>query len=141
MVPPACCTLQVLYFTANHKPTILENSTAVTVGRVTLPRQGRGRNRESNSGVFAGTRPALALLEQLAAAVANREPVLLVGETGVGKTAAVQHLARLTGELEVACLLREVHQEKCRCSALYGCFKGTLTGYLYSSRFLIVHDI
>ncbi|CAN7984019.1 unnamed protein product, partial [Ixodes pacificus] len=47
--------------------------------------------------VFAGTRPALALLEQLAAAVANREPVLLVGETGVGKTAAVQHLAGLTG--------------------------------------------
>ncbi|CAN8018551.1 unnamed protein product [Ixodes persulcatus] len=88
---------QVLYFTANHKPTILENSTAVTVGRVTLPRRGRGRDRESNSGVFAGTRPALALLEQLAAAVANREPVLLVGETGVGKTAAVQHLARLTG--------------------------------------------
>lgn len=33
------------------------------------------------------------LLEGVAAAVARAEPVLLVGETGTGKTAIVQHLA------------------------------------------------
>lgn len=33
------------------------------------------------------------LLEAAAAAVAQSEPLLLVGETGTGKTALVQHLA------------------------------------------------
>lgn len=33
------------------------------------------------------------LLEGVAAAVAQSEPVLLVGETGTGKTAIAQHLA------------------------------------------------
>jgi midasin len=33
------------------------------------------------------------MLERVAAAVLNKEPLLLVGETGVGKTTAVQHLA------------------------------------------------
>ncbi|KAF2862321.1 P-loop containing nucleoside triphosphate hydrolase protein [Piedraia hortae CBS 480.64] len=37
-------------------------------------------------------------LERVAAAVVNREPMLLVGETGVGKTSAVQYLARLLGK-------------------------------------------
>lgn len=42
---------------------------------------------------FAETGHALRLLEGVAAAVARAEPVLLVGETGTGKTAIVQHLA------------------------------------------------
>jgi midasin len=46
---------------------------------------------------FAPTGHALRLLERLAAAAAAGEAVLLVGETGTGKTAAVQELARLTG--------------------------------------------
>jgi midasin len=37
------------------------------------------------------------LLEGVAAAVARSEPVLLVGETGTGKTAIVQHLAEQVG--------------------------------------------
>lgn len=47
---------------------------------------------------FAATRPAAVLLEQLAVCVAKGEPILLVGETGTGKTSTVQHLARVTGE-------------------------------------------
>ncbi|CAL8083642.1 unnamed protein product [Calicophoron daubneyi] len=46
---------------------------------------------------FASTRLALTLLERLAVAVAHHEPVLLVGETGTGKTSAVQRLAYLCG--------------------------------------------
>ncbi|KAL7420043.1 AAA ATPase midasin [Cryptotrichosporon argae] len=46
---------------------------------------------------FALTRPSLVLLERIAAAVTMAEPTLLVGETGTGKTTAVQHLAMLSG--------------------------------------------
>lgn len=48
---------------------------------------------------FAATRPSSMLLEQLAVCVTKGEPVLLVGETGTGKTSTVQYLAGLTGEL------------------------------------------
>ena len=37
------------------------------------------------------------ILERVAAAVQMTEPVLLVGETGTGKTALVQQLAKVTG--------------------------------------------
>ena len=50
---------------------------------------------------FAATRPSAVLLEQLAVCVDKGEPVLLVGETGTGKTSTVQHLARVTGEPQV----------------------------------------
>lgn len=53
-------------------------------------------NRDSQT--FAATRPSAVLLEQLAVCVAKGEPVLLVGETGTGKTSTVQHLTRVTGE-------------------------------------------
>jgi midasin len=42
------------------------------------------------------------MLERVAAAVVNHEPLLLVGETGVGKTTAVQHLASSLGKKLVA---------------------------------------
>jgi midasin len=44
---------------------------------------------------FAPTRAALKTMEQIAAAVQIAEPVLLVGETGIGKTAVIQQLASL----------------------------------------------
>jgi len=42
-------------------------------------------------------RHSAVLLEGVARAVESGEPVLLVGETGVGKTASVQFLAQQTG--------------------------------------------
>lgn len=54
-------------------------------------------NRDNQT--FAATRPSAVLLEQLSVCVTKGEPVLLVGETGTGKTSTVQHLARVTGEL------------------------------------------
>ncbi|KAJ5907726.1 Midasin [Penicillium taxi] len=44
---------------------------------------------------FASTRSALAIMEQVAASVQMAEPVLLVGETGIGKTTVIQQLATL----------------------------------------------
>lgn len=50
---------------------------------------------------LALTRPTCNLLEKLAVCVHMSEPALLVGETGCGKTAAVQFLARHTGRLNL----------------------------------------
>jgi midasin len=44
-------------------------------------------------GSFARTGAAMRAMEAVAVAVALREPVLLVGETGTGKTTLVQQLA------------------------------------------------
>ncbi|EAU37909.1 conserved hypothetical protein [Aspergillus terreus NIH2624] len=49
----------------------------------------------SDSSRFASTRAALKLMEEVAAAVQMAEPVLLVGETGIGKTTVIQQLATL----------------------------------------------
>lgn len=38
------------------------------------------------------------LMERLALAISENEPVLLVGETGTGKTTVIQELARMTGK-------------------------------------------
>ena len=47
--------------------------------------------------VYSLTRHSAVLLECVGRAVERGEPVLLVGETGVGKTASVQFLADQTG--------------------------------------------
>ena len=44
---------------------------------------------------FAYTRQTSCLLESIAGCVLNDEPVLLVGETGTGKTSTVQYLAHV----------------------------------------------
>ena len=56
------------------------------------------RSRQSAAS-FAFTRQSVALLEQVAVCVAKNEPVLLVGETGTGKTSCVQFLSQQMGEL------------------------------------------
>ena len=68
----------------------------VKVGRTTVPRKSAGEN--VNRRPFYLTRQASRLLEFLATAISNREPILLVGETGVGKTSAVQFLCDLLGK-------------------------------------------
>ena len=48
---------------------------------------------------FSFTRQSSALLERVAVCVSNSEPVLLVGETGTGKTSSVQYLAEQLGKI------------------------------------------
>ncbi|XP_034060418.1 LOW QUALITY PROTEIN: midasin [Gymnodraco acuticeps] len=86
------------HFCQMYQPGISVSEVGVSVGRVTLCRkQTEAVQLSVDSQTFAATRPSAVLLEQLAVCVAKGEPVLLVGETGTGKTSTVQHLTRVTG--------------------------------------------
>ncbi|KAI7161272.1 midasin [Hortaea werneckii] len=71
------------------------DNTRINVGRYSLPRAQQQKLAPSS---FSTNPHTSRMLERVAAAVINREPLLLVGETGVGKTTAVQHLARHLGK-------------------------------------------
>lgn len=47
---------------------------------------------------FVNIRSSLCALEKIACSVRHNEPVLLVGETGTGKTTLVQNLATMLGQ-------------------------------------------
>ena len=56
-------------------------------GRVAMPRISQETSQTSTSFVY--TNSTVRLLEQICAGIVGRETVLLVGETGTGKTTAV----------------------------------------------------
>lgn len=100
------------------KPTVTLTSDDISVGRVSLSRNSKEDyavekrlkvSDESDDGIsqdlslrksapptFSFTRIASCILERIAVAVDQNEPVLLVGETGVGKTSSIQYLAYQT---------------------------------------------
>ncbi|XP_061609171.1 midasin isoform X3 [Phyllopteryx taeniolatus] len=89
---------KVQHFCQMYQPAISLTEYEASVGRVTLVRkQTETVHLSIDHQTFAATRPAAVLLERLAVCIAKQEPVLLVGETGTGKTTTVQHLARVTG--------------------------------------------
>ncbi|XP_048350337.1 midasin isoform X2 [Sphaerodactylus townsendi] len=89
---------QAEYYCQLYKPEIIIGEEEVTVGRVKLLRnQTHTLLMKREKQIFAPTRPSSVLIEQLAVCVDKGEPVLLVSETGTGKTAAVQYLAHITG--------------------------------------------
>lgn len=92
--------------------------TRVRIGRVELPRLA-SRDAAPISKRFALTRPSRALLERLAVSAALSEPVLMVGETGTGKTTVVQHLASMLGRPLVALNLSQQTES----ADLLGAFK------------------
>ena len=88
---------KIEFFFRSYKPKVHTSPLSLTVGRITLK-----RNTHDNKPVhlshktlpkYAHTRHSLVLLEKVAACIRNNEPVLLVGETGTGKTSTVQYLA------------------------------------------------
>ncbi|XP_058163130.1 midasin isoform X2 [Dasypus novemcinctus] len=86
------------FFCQLYKPEIVINEIDVQVGRVRLLRkQSQAVHIQREKLTFAATRPSSVLIEQLAVCVSKGEPVLLVGETGTGKTSTVQYLAHITG--------------------------------------------
>jgi len=99
MSNPCVIAVKVNYYCSQYQPSPPTCNAAgvMSVGRATLQRKQSplpSLHRQPTS-QFAFTRPATALLERIAVAIGNNEPLLLVGETGTGKTSAVQYLAEL----------------------------------------------
>nr|XP_031828776.1 midasin [Nomia melanderi]XP_031828783.1 midasin [Nomia melanderi] len=86
------------YFCNVHKPSVNIYKQSLTVGRAKLDIKRSESVKLANKGSnFSYTRPSVCLLERIASCVAQKEPVLLVGETGTGKTSCIQYLAQITG--------------------------------------------
>ncbi|XP_078040889.1 midasin [Augochlora pura] len=86
------------YFCNMHKPSVDFQKKILTVGRVKLEIKKSERVKLAvKSSNFSFTRPSVCLLERIMSCVAQKEPVLLVGETGTGKTSCIQYLAQITG--------------------------------------------
>ncbi|XP_024535665.1 midasin [Selaginella moellendorffii] len=83
---------RVEYYSQLFKPLCQELRSALQIGRVVLPLQSRAAKGSYNT-VFADTAQTMRLLERIARCVEQNEAVLLVGETGTGKTTLVQRLA------------------------------------------------
>lgn len=85
---------------SDRLPAYSDESNFVTIGRevcpkITLPSRQRPGSLAGKRSPFATTKISLRTMEQVAAALQVSEPMLLVGETGIGKTAVVQQLATL----------------------------------------------
>jgi midasin len=88
---------RALHYDSLHRPATSTADGQLRIGRVSLQVHRAAPPPLTSSGGYALTSHACRQLERLAAAVGCCEPVLLVGETGAGKTAAVQALARSVG--------------------------------------------
>ncbi|KAF1758175.1 hypothetical protein GCK72_014633 [Caenorhabditis remanei] len=78
-----------------RQPEVKYDEQVVAVGRASLPRKmsmiKTGKHR------LGHTRDVVQLMERIVVCVSHNEPLLLVGETGVGKTSVVQAVADLIG--------------------------------------------
>ncbi|CAO4374597.1 unnamed protein product [Caenorhabditis nigoni] len=77
-----------------RQPEVKYDEHVVSVGRSTLPRKSMIKTGKHRLGY---TRDVVQLMERIAVCVSHSEPLLLVGETGVGKTSIVQAVADLIG--------------------------------------------
>ncbi|RDA83003.1 hypothetical protein CP532_4393 [Ophiocordyceps camponoti-leonardi (nom. inval.)] len=90
------------YVSANI-PVLEDGDLVLGIGRVQLRKKKKKTARMQRSKQpFASTTHAKRLLEQIAVAVKLQEPILLVGETGIGKTTVVQQLAESLGHKLIA---------------------------------------
>ncbi|KAL6993116.1 hypothetical protein U1Q18_011234 [Sarracenia purpurea var. burkii] len=79
-----------------NKPVIQELHSELRIGRITLERAQTVLHYKRRS--FVELRSSIHILERIACSVKFNEPVLLVGETGTGKTTLVQNLALRLGQ-------------------------------------------
>lgn len=84
-----------LYLT-KHVPKFINNDKTIEIGRVKLEKATVALQKRSvNTTSFAATNHSLRLMEQISVAIEMSEPILLVGETGTGKTTVVQQLGKI----------------------------------------------
>ncbi|KAJ1918062.1 AAA ATPase midasin [Mycoemilia scoparia] len=92
-------TERVDHFVEREVPNFDRSETRVKIGRCTLLRRSAAKSsQQATAGAerpFAETRHARKLMERIAVSAKLNEPVILVGETGTGKTTVVQRLADL----------------------------------------------
>ncbi|AET39337.1 AAA family ATPase midasin Ecym_4273 [Eremothecium cymbalariae DBVPG len=87
---------RVSLYMSKYVPEFEHDADLVKIGRAELPISRLGLQKKSvNITSFAKTNHSLRLMEQIGVAAQMAEPVLLVGETGTGKTTVVQHVAKL----------------------------------------------
>lgn len=84
-------------FLSKHVPMFMNDEDKLKVGRAVLKKSDRDLvgSKKSGSSSFATTNHSLRLMEQICVSIEMIEPVLLVGETGTGKTTVVQQVAKL----------------------------------------------
>ena len=89
---------RAIYCLEGRKPDFLHSSKVLKVGRAYLDSGTATKTSKTlnETRPFAMTDEVLRTLESVGRAIQMAEPCLLVGETGTGKTALVQHLAALT---------------------------------------------
>ncbi|KAI0400957.1 hypothetical protein F4802DRAFT_619434 [Xylaria palmicola] len=90
------------HYLDSYVPQLEDSPSNFKIGRVVLAKHQHGNRVAKPKKPFANTSHARRLLEQIAIAVKLREPALLVGETGIGKTTVVQQLADTLGHKLVA---------------------------------------
>ncbi|SJM84125.1 related to Midasin [Zygosaccharomyces bailii] len=89
-------TSRIALYLTKHVPKFENHENHLEIGRALLPKAVSILEKKSaNATSFATTNHSLRLMEQISVAVQMVEPVLLVGETGTGKTTVVQQLSRL----------------------------------------------
>ncbi|RWS13574.1 hypothetical protein B4U79_11757 [Dinothrombium tinctorium] len=84
------------FFLCQRKPDLQTDEKELRIGRIKLKKNLDSTFEKCHSKpFFAFTRQSLNLIEKIAVCVYHNEPILLVGETGTGKTSSVQYLAHL----------------------------------------------
>lgn len=91
-------------YEALHKPHLRDSSQSTSgealIGRVLLP--SHSQDEVASTSTFSSTGHSLRMMERIAACLSQAEPVLLVGETGTGKTTMLSRVATLSGSKLVA---------------------------------------
>ncbi|EGG20931.1 type A von Willebrand factor domain-containing protein [Cavenderia fasciculata] len=94
---------RVNYYSNLYKPSIeIVPNVGMQIGRSQLVNQhhnnSTSQQQQSTSSNFAHTMASLRMIEKISIAIESNEPVLLVGETGTGKTTVVQYIADQLGQ-------------------------------------------